>query len=40
MALEIQSNAIHFDLFYYSEIHMTICNKFRHNYFYTFQKMP
>ena len=38
MALEIQPNVVHLDLFYYSEIHMAICNKFKCNYSYTFQK--
>ena len=37
MSLE-QSNAAHIDLFYYSEIHMTNCNKFKRDYFYIFQK--
>ena len=38
MALKIQSNAVHLNLFYYCELYMTICNKFKFNYSYPFQK--
>ena len=36
--LESQSIAVYLYLFYYGEIHVIICNKFKRNY--TFQKMP